>query len=306
MDAFGGMKGTVMRIYIVMVLSIWFCCNGFATGMNGANSQAKHGVAVDTGFHADIIRQTIDLEHEYVNIQYCLANVGKSFKDLDMEKIGNDKGFKNFTSSITYGLIAVKFQDDYRSFEEAGKYFYLDWLEYKKCEKEWLSQKRKTPCDTFGSGPGEYSPLAYAIGQWKHAGLYSKALQHYPEYFDDTFLNQPVGLTRTERLEALLSEKKGNPELKQKYLDFMKEWEETKILAKNTRTTPKDLVMLNHLWFYSSKEAEVLKSLAYYHKYKVRFMLEKALKHKNPAVVTKARKYLKSSPKVSKHMDVTK
>jgi hypothetical protein len=41
----------------------------------------------------------------------------------------------------------------------------------------------------------------------------------------------------------------------------------------------------------------VLKALEYYHTNKVNFMLEKALKHKDPVVAAKAKEYMESLAK---------
>ena len=59
-------------------------------------------------------------------------------------------------------------------------------------------------------------------------------------------------------------------------------------------------------WFYSYKQKEVLKALEYNHVNNVRFMLEKALKHKDPAVVAKAKEYLESLGKDKGEGDGTK
>lgn len=270
-----------------IAFGVWCLC-GFVTNINAANLSLAD---------EDVEMSTVDLEKQYTSIHYCLSNIGKPFTELSYEKIEDDKGFREFSPVVTYGLLAVKFQDDYRDPAKAAQYFYMDWLEYKKCEVEWLNRARKTPCDTYGSGPGEYSPLGFAIGQWKSAGLYKKALEHYPEYFDDTFLNQSIGESRDERLMNFINARKYNPELSQKYLDFLSEWQDLKKLAKSSKAIPRNSVVENHLGFYSDRRSEVLKALAYYHKHKVRFMLEKALGHKDPKVVAKSKKYLETLEK---------
>ncbi|MDT8286765.1 MAG: hypothetical protein RQ748_06620 [Elusimicrobiales bacterium] len=50
--------------------------------------------------------------------------------------------------------------------------------------------------------------------------------------------------------------------------------------------------MQKHEDFYSSNAKKVLGALEYYNNQRVRFMLEKAAKHKNPAVAKKAKEYL--------------
>lgn len=278
---------------IVILLNIFLSWNstGYTGLANGSTVVVNTGLNI-TGEQFDVKEKTIALEREYESIEYCLSNMGKTFNTLDAGRIGSDKGFREFSSAITFGLVAVKFQDDYGDPVRAAKYFYMDWSEYKKCEKEWKNRTRKTACDTFGAGPGDYNPLGFAIGQWKSAGLYKEALQHYSEYFDETFLLLPENSPRKEKLRLFHETINDNLELRKKYLDFMRDWKEAKQLAKHNSHKSVDITMQNHEWFYSHKQSEVLKALSYYNKHKVRFMLEKALSHKDATVSKRAREYL--------------
>lgn len=81
----------------------------------------------------------------------------------------------------------------------------------------------------------------------------------------------------------------------------MQDWAQTKKLAKTEKPKPLDPAVQNHEWFYSNKQEEALKALEYYHANKVRFMLEKALKHKDPVIAAKAKEYLESPVKGEKN-----
>lgn len=293
-----------MKICLVGIILIAFIgsnLNGVVAEPIRANNATHLSSSGNKEYLMEAQRKTFELEKEYESVWYCLANIGKEFAGLDAEKIGDDKGFREFSPVVTYGLVAVKLQDDNRDYAKAAKYFYLDWVEYKKCEKERESLMRESACDTFGSGPGDYDPLGFAIGQWKRARMYDEVLRHYSEYFDDVFLLQPGGRPRKERLELFNDAVENDPQLKQKYLGFMRDWDEAKQFAKTIKPNPLDPVSQNYEWFYSSKQKEVLKALGYYHQNKVNFMLEKALKHKNPVIAAKAKGYLENLAKGAGH-----
>lgn len=239
----------------------------------------------------DADQKTFALERYKQEIEYCLASLGSRFDEADLQRVGSDKGYavprvKGLFPVIGYGLIAFKYLDDSYHFPNAAKYFYKDWLEYKKSIDGQKS--------VWSEGPGDYHPLGSAIGTWKNAGLYADALKHYQEYFDDRFLRISGNMTRKERVARFQERLQFAPRLKREYEEFMTEWTRTRQLAKTTKPKPLDPAVQNHEWFYSGKQEEVLKSLEYYQKNKVRFMLEIALKHKDPAVAAKAKEYLES------------
>jgi len=237
----------------------------------------------------DIGQKSFALDKCRDEIEYSLENVGKGFNEINMRRVGSDKGYKHIVPVVTYGLVAVKYQDDCYHFPNAARYFYKDWQEYKKNE---LGKK-----SLWFEGPGDYDPLAFAIGQWKEAGMYGDALKHYDEYFDSIFLLRPEKATHEEKIRFLKKQLESDAELKKEYADFMREWGQTKKLAKTAKPRPLEPAVQNHEWFYSGKQDEVLKALEYYNQNKVQFMLEKALKHKDPLVAAKAKEYLESFKK---------
>lgn len=242
-------------------------------------------------------QKTFALERYRKNIKYCLSHLGGKFNEVEMGKVGSDKGFKIFTPVITHGLVATKYQDDYNNIRLAAKFYYKDWSEYARCNDERIKGIRLEGCFTFGLGPGDYNPLAFAVEKWKEAGMYAEALKHYDEYFEYSFLGRirgPKGkkISKEEEIKKLKEVMKYDTELKSNYDNFIQEWQETKKLAKTEKPKPLDAAVQNHEWFYSDKQEEVLTALEYYHANKVYFMLEKALKHKDPVIAAKAKEYL--------------
>lgn len=126
-------------------------------------------------------------------------------------------------------------------------------------------------------------------------------LKVYPEYFDYCFLGNRYKGSKEEEIKLLKEQIKYDSELKNAYSNFMKEWNQVKKLAKTEKPKPLDPTVQNHEWFYSNKQEEVLKALAYYYEYKVRFMLEKALNHRDPVVAAKAKEYLENLSKGEKN-----
>jgi len=274
-------------------LCIFFCSIfGFAISLqNISYSQIKPKYKVVTSYWAGKNAEQIalSLEKRKKQIEYCLSNIGRKFTEVDIEQIGEDsRSLYDTIGVITYGLIAYKNLNPAVSAE----YFYKDWVEFEKCEQKRYQGTRKEGCFTFGVGPGDYNPLASAIGQWKYAGMYNEALKHYDEYFDDTFLLRPEKATRKEKLQFLKTELKSDVELKKEYTDFMREWDRTKQLAKTEKPKPLSIQVQVHEWFYSDKQEEVLKALEYYYTNKVKFMLEKAVNRKDPLIAAKVKEYL--------------
>ena len=81
-----------------------------------------------------------------------------------------------------------------------------------------------------------------------------------------------------------------------RYIEYIQsiEYETTAVkkLAKTVKPKPLTPDIKNHERFYSDKKVEVLKALEYYYANKVRFMLEKALKHKDTVVAATAKEYI--------------
>lgn len=221
-----------------------------------------------------------ELEEVKEQIDYCLKNVGKKVEEVDLSKMGQDAAsMSSISGGVTYGVIAYKQHNP----AKAATYFYKDWQEFKK---DWTGKN-----SLWREGPGDYHPLAAAIFSWKEAGMYDEALKHYQEYFEDQFLSY---YGNTEETLKYLREQTTDPGLRREYDEFMAEWERTKKLSEaGVPPKPLEPEVQNHEWFYSDKQEKVLKALNYYHSHKVKFMLEKALNHKNRVVAKKAKGYLK-------------
>lgn len=236
----------------------------------------------------------IRLDEIKKQIDYCLRNVGKNFDEVDLNKVGdNGKGLFSEIRVITYGLIAYKHFD----LSKSAEYFYRDWLEYRKFVKGEKS--------LWHEGPGDYNPLGSAINQWKTAGMYKEALSHYREYYDDTFLLQPMKGTIAQKRKFLEKELRRNPMVQSKYKSFMEEWNNLKNMS-GIQEIKHDADVENYVLFHSDEQNEVLKALLYYHGNKVEFMLKKALVHKNPVVAAKAKEYLEDLKKGENHETETR
>lgn len=224
------------------------------------------------------------LETTKMEIDYCRTNLGRSFDEIDISKIGG-VGAYVLVGVITDGLIA-EIYEWYGDASKAADYYYKDYL-VQIGKKPWKSKHN-------WSAPGDSTPFPIFMETLKQNQDYERMLKMYPEYYDYYFFadtNRYKG-SRVEKTKILQEEAKHDAELKETYNTFMWEWNEVKKLAKTAKLKPLDPAVQNHEWFYSDKQEEILKALDYYHKYNVRFMLEKALKHKDPVVAGKAVEYL--------------
>ena len=243
----------------------------------GKSFSAGGIVLVDTSsMTAEEIAQmrTETLERTKAKIDYCLENLGKKFSEVDLKKVG-ELGLYSDVGVITYGLIADKYEMVYRDSNKAADYYYLEW----KYSKDLPD--------------GEYDPGGNALGLWQDAGQYKKAAKYWQEYFD-AWVNRFDGKTYEESLASLNRLRVSDPDVTRDYESIMKQWNEVKLLTKTEKTKPLEPAVQNHEWFYSGKQKDVLKALDYYYQNKVKFMVDKAAKHKNPVIVDKAKEYLKS------------
>jgi len=285
-----------------ILLLVLMSCFAFPI-MSYGGKKPKYKVVTSEwdGYTQEQIAGTLEKTKE--QIDYCLKNIGKKFLEVDLSMIGDDsRSTFGAVGVVTYGLVAYKYRDAAKSAE----YFYKDWLELKKCEDARAEGVRMEGCFSFGNGPGDYSPLASAIGQWSSAGLYPEALKHYDEYYDYNFFLHMRNMGDLERKRQLKAELSRDSELAKRHADFLREWQRLKRLSKTAKPRPLDPPVQHHEWFYSDKQEEVLKSLGYYFKHKVRFMLEKALSHKDPAIAATSREYLEKLGKGEKNETETK
>jgi len=274
-----------MKIANSILLLVLTSCFAFPT-MSYGGKKPKYKVVTSEwdGYTQEQIAET--LENTKEQIDYCLKNIGKKYTEVDLSRIGDDsRSMFESVGVITYGLVAYK----YRDAEKSAEYFYKDWLELKKCEDARVEGVKRDGCFSFGNGPGDYNPLASAIGQWSNAGRYSEALKHYDEYYDYSFFSHMRNMGDLERKRQLKAELLRDSELAKRHEYFLREWQRLKRLSKTAKPIALDPYVQNHEWFYSEKQEEVLKALDYYFQNKVRFMLEKAVSHKDPVVAKKAR-----------------
>jgi len=208
-----------------------------------------------------------------------------------MGKVGKIGEFAD-VGVVTNGLIGACYHGPNPG--KAGDYYYKDWKVSDDCDRKRRAGHKIT-WECWPAPQGEYRPFGEAMYLWEQAGQYEKMLQHYQEYHDDYFYvigrgtNSQAGDFPPLEFEILQ-----DPELEQAYNSFMDEWEKVKELVKaGTPPKPLDPDVQNHEWFYSDNQEEVLKALNYYYVHKVKFMLEKARKHKDPIVAKKAKEYLK-------------
>lgn len=239
-------------------------------------------------------------------LEYCKSNLGKQFVGLDIKKIGKTFDYDKNVKTITNGLIAYKYAE-YQSLENAARYFYKDYLDQQKCAKQ--SPKSEEPLansEKCWPGTADNAPiLEHVIAVLTMNNDYKQAQLYYEKEWND-WVNRFDGSTFTKKLENLKKGMETDEDLSREYNDFISRWEQAKKLAETSKPKPLDSAVQHHEWFYSDKQAEVLKALAYYHKHKVRFMLEKALSHKNPVIAVKAKQYLGTLPKENEYKDVAK
>lgn len=232
--------------------------------------------------------KTFALEQYWEEIQYSLANMGKSFKDVNAEKV-NSMFYERDVGYITYGLVAGKYAS-YGDYEKAAYYYHKDDLQATKCSRE--SARIKPEC--WGGAPGEWTDLLLpVINVYERHNDYKGALPYYRESLRAT-LYRFKGKTLEEKLVNLKSEIGDDDEGWKGTIELGNRWERAKKLAKTEKPIPMDPAVQNHEWFYSDKTEKVLKALKYYNQHNVKFMIEKAVKHKNPVVAKKAKEYLEN------------
>ncbi len=242
--------------------------------------------------------QTFALEKYKEEINYCSENFGKSFKEIDPKRV-NSYIYEVDVGYITYGLIGEKYAA-YGDYKKAAQYEYKDYLQYHNCEQKSLKTGVWFKEDCWPGAIGEGPVLGHVINTLEMNNDYKGVLPYYKIYLDD-WVSRMEGKTYEEKHSILKQKAETDSEISRLYNDLMQAWEKAKKLAKTEKPKPLDPAVQNHEWFYSSKQKEVLKALGYYHANKVKFMLEKALKHKDPVIAAKAKGYLESLAKGTGH-----
>ena len=231
-------------------------------------------------------KKAFALEKYKKQIDYAIANVGKSFKDIDSKQV-NSKAYEVEVGYITYGLIAGQYCG-YGDYKKCAEYHYKDYLQAIECSRK-LQAIAPIPKECWGGTIGDHDLLAVVVDAYEMGGYYEETLPYYRMWLNN-WVKDIEGKSFEEKLSILKEESRTDDSLREG-AEVINRWRKAVKLAKTAKPKTLDLAVQNHEWFYSDKQEEVLKALEYYHKHNVRFMLEKALKHKDPVVGAKAKDY---------------
>jgi len=227
------------------------------------------------------------LELHYKAIIYCLQNLNKSPAALRPEISGPQlKSFPLVTPEVISSL--YREYGDYKRAAEVGY-------------KYWVDSKHKPLLQS-----PEGDPIDYVIFGYKQAQMYKELAAFYAQAHKEK-MKWLAGSTDVTLLKNDFNKYKQNwPSQAENYQQFMNNWAKAKKLAKTSKPKPLDPAVQHHEWFYSEKREEVLKALEYYNKHNVVFMLEKALKHKDPVMAAKAKEYLDGLGRVRNNAEKVK
>lgn len=290
---------------LILVLITGFMGNGYS---ELAECQAKNKPE-----NPSILREDREQEMEALNkekiksdIDYAIANVNRPFGDTDRARFpawGSSVGY------FTYGLIGGLYAG-YGDRKKSAEYYYKDYLQAMECSRKQREESERskkprgpTPQECWGGTPegGLLNQLQKIIAMYEMDQDYKGALPYYRMELEDYDLKDVPGDTFELKIYALRERARNEERVKELQelgwtteVEVIDGWEKARKLAKTTKPKPLDPAVQHHEWFYSDKRSEVMKALAYYHKHEVRFMLEKALGHKDPKVAAKAKKYLES------------
>lgn len=223
----------------------------------------------------------MELEKIREQIEYYRVNLHEKVDNIDAYMKTEALGSKH----VTYCLIAKKYYW-YGDRLKSADYFYKDWGD----QAELL--RSTTGPIPWDCGHSDGNSLTGAMSLWEETYDYPKFIAHFQELYDHTIKSFGT-FSKVSLIKSNFAEYKKNwPMEANHYTQMMQRLNQAKKLAKTTKPKPLAPAVQNHEWFYSDKQEEVLKALEYYHKHTVRFMLEKALKHKSPGIAAKAKEYL--------------
>jgi len=226
----------------------------------------------------DVLEKTQFLELHYKAIRYCMENMGKHREELNPNLFGRNVFMGNKVTPLVIVMMYREYGDEQKAAQVAYKY--------------WLDSNHNPELAS-----AEEDPDSFVIDAYIRAGMYREALHFYNIAYDDMVRRLSIGSDIKLVKTNFLKYEQNWPEEAAIYKRFIKSWKQTKQLAKTEKPKPLDPAVQNHEWFYSDKQEEVLKALEYYHANKVNFILEKALKHKDPVISAKAKEYLESLTK---------
>lgn len=236
------------------------------------------------------------LESYREQIQYAVKNIGKSFDEIDLKRLGYPHGYQYRTKMVTAGLIAHKYEE-YKDLDKAAEYYREDLLAYQKAREEIF----KTGSSSWRAGPGEYGPLRYLIRALEKAGRYDEAVKYYPLIFEDK-LKLYGGKTDEERALNLIKDYKARTYSPENNSGFLAaSWETALKKAKEGKIKPQQLepIVGMHRQYHDGDLTKILQALDYYYEHRIRFMLKKASRHRDRKVKRKARELLKQLNKGS-------
>ncbi len=232
------------------------------------------------------VRSTISLELARQIVQYLVQNVGKKEGDLDTSRLynlsmSNGELYKN--EIIRYGTICGAYRGYCENHFKAAEYCYKDYLEWKKYE---LGQPA-----LWEHPGGDAHPLSRILALYSDYNMYKEWAALYSDYNEFWWKRYAAGeckLLTSAGPDCAIAWLKSSGD----YQAFLKDWEEIRRKAKTIKPKPLSVQVQVHEDFYNNNVKKVLGALEYYRKNDVRFMIEKATKSKNPAIVKKAKEYL--------------
>jgi hypothetical protein len=182
---------TVMKQFIAFVVVIFAgiaAADGYAA-VSAKDIWKEDGSYVVPWKTMSAEKKAFVLEKYKSEIDYCRDNWGKSFKELDVEKIKAPE-YEEQVGYVTYGLIAGKY-NQYGDYEKAAEYYYKDHLQAVKCQRE---SYKNGDCWPGMPGPGEATAFDYLILTLERNNDYNALLPHYQQSFD-AWVNSTDGST---------------------------------------------------------------------------------------------------------------
>jgi len=236
------------------------------------------------------IREVMGLEFDKEQVDYRIQNIGKKLGDLDVSYLyrlsminGDDYLKRDKDLIISYRSVCgslLRYGNHFR----AAEYCWKDYLEWKKQESGQPALYQHSGGD-YNDQPSRTMCLYTDYDMYKELDII------YADYNDFWWKRYAAAECRL-RTDA-------GPDCIEKWLEqaedyqaFLEQWTEIKQKAKTVKPKPLPLPVQMHEDFYSADVKKVLGALEYYRMHKVRFMVEKALKDKRPAVARKAQEHL--------------
>lgn len=262
------------NLFLCVCSSVFFIsANGYAKEFAWGDILSPDGTMKIEWVKSDEKWKAAYLESYRNSISLCTQNIGKAPRELNQDVVGPRVGI---FYKVTQETIAMLYRE-YGDLKKAADVKYKYWVS-SKGSPELMNADEK--------------PIDFVIAGYEEALMYKELADFYSQVYADEL----VWLGKSTDIKLLKSNfaeyKRNWPDYAKEYQRFMRDWARAKKLAKTTKPKPLSVQVQNHEWFYSDKQEEVLKALAYYHGHKVNFMLEKALKHRDPVVAAKAKEYL--------------